>query len=329
MPFGQGKHLYEVVEGWGKHFYSPFVEVAGIATNGYDRVCVLTRGVDPVLIFDSEGNFVKCWGRQYASWPHGICVGPDGFLYIADGDHTVRKLTDDGELIMTLGKRNERSDTGCIGKDYRTIKRAAGPFNFPTDVALDKEGNIYVSDGYANARVHKFSKEGELLLSWGEPGRKPGQFNVPHGIFVADELVYVADRENARIQVFERDGKFVREWDANRPCDVVVYEGNVIVGELGYNVGYGSYGWGPVTTRPKDDIKASRLSIFSSDGELLSRWGTDDYRAPGSFKAPHAVCADSKGSIYVGEVVISQAEKLGDVPGDCHALQKFMKLPQD
>ena len=103
----------------------------------------------------------------------------------------------------------------------------------------------------------------------------------------------------------------------------------MIVGELGYNIGYGSYGWGPVTTKPKDGIKASRLSIFSSDGEVLSRWGTDDYRAPGSFKAPHAVCVDSKGSIYVGEVVISQAEKVGDVPRDCHALQKFMKLPQD
>ena len=96
----------------------------------------------------------------------------------------VKKLTPDGKLVMTLGKRNQPSDTGCTSKDYRTIKGAAGPFNFPTDVALDKEGNIYVSDGYANARVHKFSKEGELLLSWGEPGRKPGQFNVPHGIFV-------------------------------------------------------------------------------------------------------------------------------------------------
>ena len=321
MPFGQGKYVYEVVEGWGKHFYSPFVEVAGIAIDKHDRVYILTRGVDPLLIYDLQGNFIKCWGRQYTSWPHSVSVDPDGFLYIADGDHTIKKLTPDGKLIMTLGTRNQPSDTGCTNKDYRTIKGASGPFNFPTDVALDKDGDIYVSDGYGNARVHKFSKEGELLFSWGEPGRKAGQFNVPHGIFVSGETVYVADRENSRIQLFDRDGKFDREWDVNRPTDVVVHDGNVIVSEMGYNAGQRL-----ISTKPKDGINAGRLSIFSIAGELLSQWGTDDYRAPGSFKAPHAVSVDSKGSIYVGEVVISQAEKVGDVPGDCHALQKFKKL---
>jgi DNA-binding beta-propeller fold protein YncE len=322
MHFGQEGHVYGVVEGWGKHFYSPFVEVAGIAIDACDRVYILTRGIDPLFVFDSEGNFVKCWGRAYSSWPHGVCIGPDGLLYIADGDHTVKKLTPDGKLMMTLGKEYQPSDTGCIDKDYRTIKRAAGPFNIPTDVSLDKEGNIYVSDGYANARVHKFSKEGELLLSWGEPGRKPGQFNLPHGIFVSEGIIYVADRENSRLQLFETDGKFLGEWHANRPTDVVVHEGNVFVSELGYNVGFGLQ-----STKPEDGIKAARLSIFSLEGELLSRWGTDNYCAPGSFKAPHAVSVDSKGSIYVGEVVISQAEKVGDVPGDCHALQKFIELP--
>jgi len=320
MPYGQGKYTYEVMEGWGKHFYSPFVEVTGIATDVHDKVYILTRALDPVFIFNSEGNFIKCWGREYASWPHGLCISQDGFLYSADGDHTVKKLTQDGELIMTLGKKNQPSDTGCINKDYRTVKRAAGPFNYPTDVALDEEGNIYVSDGYGNARIHRFSKDGELQLSWGEPGRNPGQFNLPHGIFVSEGIVYVADRENSRIQLFEKDGKFLEEWYVNRPTDVVVHEKKVIVSELGYNVGIRLQ-----STKPKDEIRAARLSIFSLEGELLSCWGTDDCCAPGSFKAPHAVCVDTKGSIYVGEVVITSAEKPGTVPANCHALQKFVK----
>ncbi|MGQ9782011.1 MAG: peptidyl-alpha-hydroxyglycine alpha-amidating lyase family protein [Nitrososphaeria archaeon] len=321
MPFGQGKYVYEVVEGWGKHFYSPFVEVTGIATDSQDRIYILTRGLDPVLIFDSEGNFIKCWGREYASWPHGICVGKDGLLYVADGDHTVKKLTPNGELVMTLGKRNQPSDTGCANKDYRTIMKAAGPFNYPTDVAVDKDGTIYVSDGYGNARIHKFSEEGELMISWGEPGREPGQFNLPHGVAVSEGIVYVADRENSRIQLFDTDGGFLEEWPANRPTDVVVYKGKVIVTELGYNIGARLQ-----STQPKDGVKTARLSILTLDGTVLSRWGTDDCCAPGSFKAPHALCVDTKGSIYVGEVVITSAEKPGTVPGNCHTLQKFVQV---
>ncbi|MGD0329964.1 MAG: 6-bladed beta-propeller [Nitrososphaeria archaeon] len=112
---------------------------------------------------------------------------------------------------MILGKRNQPSNTGCVGKDYSTIKQAAGPFNYPTDIALDDEQNIYVSDGYGNCRVHVFSKEGEFICSWGEPARRPGQFNLPHGIFVHDRIVYVADRENSRIQLFDTKGEFLNE----------------------------------------------------------------------------------------------------------------------
>jgi len=167
MGFGEGDHIYEVVEGWGKHFFSPFIDVSAVGADSMDKVYVLVRSLDPILVFDSNGNFLKSWGRKYFTRPHGLCVGQDDSIYCTDGDHTVRKFTPDGELLMTLGKKNHHSDTGCVEvgfpefPDYKTVKKAAGPFFFPTDVAVDTEGNLYVSDGYGNARIHKFSKEGE------------------------------------------------------------------------------------------------------------------------------------------------------------------------
>jgi DNA-binding beta-propeller fold protein YncE len=315
----QGKHAYNVIEGWGKHFYTPFVEVTGLGIDGSDRIYVLSRGLDPLMIFDSEGNFLRCWGREYASWPHGICVSSDDLIFTADGDHTVKKLSQDGKLLMTLGKRNQPSDTGCKNKDYRTIKREAGPFNYPTDVALDDDGNIYVSDGYGNSRIHKFSKEGELLISWGKPGSMPGQFCLPHGIFVFEDTVLVADRENSRIQLFNTNGKFIDQWHANRPTDVFVHDEKVFVSELGYNTGLALK-----STEPRDGIKTARISIFTLKGELLSRWGTDEICKPGSFMAPHCICVDSKDSIYVGEVAITSSIS-GKVPANCHTIQKFVK----
>ena len=171
MTFSQAEHVYEAVEGWGRHFYSPFVEVSGVGVDSKNRVYAFIRGVDPLLVFDSDGHFLRSWGRERFVRPHGLYVGPDDSIYCTDdGDHTVKKFAPDGTLLMTLGSRNQPSETGCVNKDYRTIKKAAGPFNSPTDVALDREGNLYVSDGYGNARIHKFSGDGQLLHSWGEPG---------------------------------------------------------------------------------------------------------------------------------------------------------------
>lgn len=321
MVIGQGEYLYKVAEGWGGHFYSPFVEVVGLGVDSKNRVYVFIRGVDPVLVFNSEGNFLRSWGREYFIWPHGLYVGPDDSIYCTDGDHTVRRFTSEGKLLMTLGKKNKPSETGCVGRDYRTIKRAAGPFNCPTDTAMDAEGNLYVSDGYGNARIHKFSKDGDLLLSWGEPGRGPGQFNLPHGICLDREgRVYVADRENSRIQLFDSEGRFLQQWDANRPTDVFIHDRRLYVTELGYMTGTGL-----ISTSPRDKVRFARLSIFTLDGEILARWGSENGCAPGSFFAPHGLCVDSKGDIYVGEVVITSVGSTGPVPPNCHTLQKFVR----
>jgi len=197
MSYGLGKYTYELAD-WHAQYpggWQP-VEVNGISLDSKDRLYAFNSGEYPVTVFDSDGKFLASWGKDYFTHNHGSCVGPDDSLYVADdGNHTVGKFTTDGKLLMALGTRGKPSDTGYTktGPDGKklnifeaigTTKRGGPPFNSPTDVALSPKGEIYVADGYGNARVHKFTADGKLLLSWGEPGKGPGQFVVPHGIAV-------------------------------------------------------------------------------------------------------------------------------------------------
>src|SRR5439155_3030800 len=153
-------------------------------------------------------------------------------------------------------------DTGATTLAFRTIHRPGPPFHYPTNLALSPQGEMYVSDGYGNARIHKFSPDGRLLFSWGEPGSGPGQFQIPHGIAVdLQGTVYVADRENSRIQLFSPDGKYLGEWtDVVRPCQVFIDRAeNAYVAELGFRAGM----W-PGTTAPSADAPGGRVSIFDS-----------------------------------------------------------------
>src|SRR5262249_60006932 len=127
------------------------------------------RSTHPVTVFDRHGSFLTSWGEGTIRRAHGIHIGPDDAVYLTDDlDHTVRKFTTDGKLLLTLGTSGQPSDTGIDGIDYRTIRRAAGPFHRPTNVALNADGSIVVTDGYGNCRVHHFSADGKLLHSWGE-----------------------------------------------------------------------------------------------------------------------------------------------------------------
>lgn len=328
MRVGAGRFQYEALarwqqlpEGWS------FVEVAGVATDSRDRVYVFTRGEHPVIVFDRNGKFLTSWGEGLFVRPHGITIGPDDAVYCTDDmDHTVRKFTPEGKLLLTLGTRGRCSETGIVGNDYRTIKRGGPPFNLPTNVALAKNGDLFVTDGYGNARVHRFAPDGRLLFSWGEPGSGPGQFNLPHGIAVdRDDTVYVADRENSRVQVFSPKGEFLGQWtDVVRPMQVLVdARDNVFVAEVGFRAGL--YPW----TAPPDPLVGARVSVFTRDGKLLARWGEGDRPcAVGNFFAPHDICGDSRGDLYVGEVVMSAGGRKGLVPADCHALQKFVRLAE-
>ena len=318
---------WEPCEGWGilpKGWR--FVEVAGVATDSQDRVFVFNRGEHPVIIFDRDGQFLGSWGADLFTRPHGLTIGPEDRLYCCDDlDHTVKTFNPKGRPLSTLGTSGCASDTGATSMDFRTICRAAGPFHYPTNLAIAPDGSLYISDGYGNARIHRFSPDGVHLFSWGEPGSGPGEFRLPHGIAVGpDGTVVVADRENSRLQFFSADGQFIREWtDVARPCQVVVdAHGDVYVAELGFRAGM----W-PGTTPPSDDPTGGRVSVFDKNGLLLARWGGGlNPCAPGDFFAPHDLCLDSRGDLYVGEVIWSAGGDKGAVSPDCHSLQKFVRV---
>ena len=311
---------YEVVENWAKPPQGwSLDDVVGVVADAKDRIYVFNRSSHPMMIFDREGNFLDSWGEEIFNAPHNVRIGPDGLMYCVDyGDHTVRKLTSEGELLLTLGSQNKSSNTGAVGVDYRTIKQVAGPFNKPTDVAFGPSGELYVSDGYGNARIHTFSQEGELLSSWGEVGDGPRQFHLPHNVWVDPrQRLYVCDRENSRIQILTLKGDLITQWeDVNRPtCIYIDGNGNVFVTELGYR----KESMFPGATPPLDRNLYPRITKRDLDGKVLAEWGKGaDGCAPGKFFAPHTVCADSKGDLYVGEVTGTVG-----APSGCHALQKF------
>lgn len=213
---GSGEHRYEVIENWGKlpdgwHYG----EVAAVGVDSKDNVYVFNRGAHPVIVFDRDGNFLRSWGEDIGFVnAHGAATGPDDMLYLTDDfGAAVRKCTPEGKVVMT------------IGTPGKPAPRFSGdPFNRCTHTALSPQGDIYVSDGYQNARVHKYAPDGKLMFSWGEPGTGPGQFNLVHNIACDDDgLVYVADRENHRVQVFDGAGKYQTEWhNMLRPCGLYV-----------------------------------------------------------------------------------------------------------
>ncbi len=324
---GQGELQYRPVIGWGelpddwRH-----LDAVGVSTDSQGNALVFNRGGHPVIVFDRDGKFLRSWGDDIFTRPHGITIGPDDMLYCVDDfDHTVRKFSPDGKLLLTLGVSGQRSETGATTIDYRTIRQSAGPFNMPTNLALAPNGEMYVSDGYGNARVHRFAPDGELLGSWGEPGAGPGQFHVPHGIAVDQHgTVYVADRENSRLQLFSPTGQFLTEWtDIARPCEIFIdAENHLFVAELGYRAGMF-----PGNEPPPGKPTGGRVSIFDLAGQLLSRWGGGDHPcAPGDFFAPHDVWVDCFGDLYVSEVTYSAGGNKGMVPADCPPLQKFVRI---
>ncbi|HEX4986639.1 MAG TPA: peptidyl-alpha-hydroxyglycine alpha-amidating lyase family protein [Burkholderiales bacterium] len=287
---GSGNYRYKVIQDWAKLPDGwTFTDVAAVAVDRKDRVYVFNRGAHPMIVFDRDGNFLRSWGEGVFHRAHGLHIGPDESLYCTDdGDHSVRKCTLEGKVLLTIG---------IPGKPSPYM--SGEPFHRCTHTALSPRGDIYVSDGYGNAQVHKYSPDGKRIKTWGQPGTGPGEFNIPHNLCCDHEgWVYVADRENHRVQVFDGDGSYETEWhNLHRPCGMVMETGRdplCYIGEIGPTM--------PVN-RQVPNI-GPRISIVDSEGGLVARFGAAHagHDRPDQFVAPHGMAVDSRGDIYVGEV---------------------------
>lgn len=277
MAFGAGKYTYEVAVGWGKLPAGwQWGWIPAVACDSQDRVFVYSRSEHPLVVFDREGNFLASWGEGILQDAHGIFIDAEDNVYCTERNtHCVRKFNKQGDLVMTLGTPGKAAE------------RDGDPFNKPTDLAVASTGELFVSDGYGNARVHKFSPDGTLIKSWGERGSGPGQFALSHCVRVdKHDRVWVCDRENNRIQIFDTDGNLLTEWtDLLRP-DTIYFDPNndiVYIAELTHQV-----------------------SIWTLDGDLIAKWGgAQPSEKPGEFAGgPHGIWADSRGDLYVGEVLM-------------------------
>lgn len=282
-------------------------EVPGVSVAADDTVYLLTRNTsNPVIALTPDGEFVRTFGAgTFTNRTHAILAAHDGFIYCADdGAHTITKWTPEGELVMTIGTPGQAAP-----------KFSGRPFNRPTDMVVTADGTILISDGYGNARIHRYSPDGALLQSWGEPGIDPGQFMVPHNLGLDGDRLYVADREAHRVQVFRTDGTLLAVWNnVHRPCGMTVGpDGNVYVGELnGVALMEGAPGIG------------HRVSVYDREGTLLGRYGdAEEGEAPGQFIAPHGLAVDSRGDVYVAEVSFTIRGSHLDPP---RALKSLTKL---
>lgn len=319
---------FKVSEGW-EQLPTGYVhkDVDGVAVDSQDNVYLMTRMQARVIVYDRTGRFLRSWGEQiFTPRTHGITIGADDLVYtVDDGDHTLRKFTPEGQQLMVIGIPGVPSETGYDEKKgHGSVIKSGPPFNRPTGIAVAQNGEIYVSDGYGNARIHRFSGDGNLIQSWGEPGEGPGQFRLPHAVAISsDQRIFVADRENDRIQIFSPDGLFLEEWrHVQRPTDIAFdREGRVYVSELWWVPGQKSFTRGPI----KYDLPGG-LRVLDLAGNVLLHWCSADREAPGNFVSPHTLCIDSRGDLYVGEVTWTFGVSKYGIAEDTHTFQKFVRV---
>ena len=270
------KYDYELVQSWVTLPDSmTFGTVSSVAADSQNRVYVYQRKDPPIVVLDSDGNYLNSWGISAFNLPHGFCI-VDDVIYLTDREDSVcLKYTLDGKPLMVLGDRGVHSDTGCE-EPGELVPRAAGPFNYPSEMYPSPSGDLYVSDGYRNSRVHRFSAEGRYITSWGTPGKGgPGEFHLPHSLLIDEEgLVYVCDRENNRIQVFTPEGEFITMWtDMTRPNDISQsVDGDFYIAESTF------------------EGSTPRITVRDKEGEILSSWES---------RQAHGLWVDKQDSVYL------------------------------
>jgi len=273
-----GEDRYRVETDWVDLDGGPALRnVSQVAADSQGNVYVFQRSDPPVVVLDRGGRYLRSWGTGLVVDAHGIFVTGDDRVLLADRDgHRVLCMTTSGEVLFTIGAADR--------------PRFQAPFNHPADLAVAPDGTIYVADGYGNSCVHRFSSDGAWLSSWGRPGSGPGEFTTPHGVWaLADGRVLVADRENDRVQVFDREGDFIEQWrDHYHPMDIYVdAAGGIHVTD-----------------------QVPRLSRLDGHGALVGRCKPVPVGA-------HGIWGDSSGNLFLAEVApIDRVTRLAPMPRD-------------
>lgn len=282
---GNDRYTYELIRDFPRMPKGQSMGVVSrVATDAQDHVYVFQRQDPPVLIFDREGNYRGCWGIGTMKEAHGLKIVGDVAYTTDRPDSVAVSFTLDGRPLLVLGQRGVHSDTGDVKSPW-LAERAAGPFNHPTEMLPHPNGDIYVTDGYRNARVHRFTRDGRLVKSWGTPGKGEGQFHLPHSIAITpDGKLYVADRGNKRIQIFTPDGEFLGQWTGmGGPNDIALgRDGNFYIAEQ------------------EDGDKPACICVRDPQGNVLVRLET---------RHVHGVGVDSRGDIYAGLTVDRSVDK--------------------
>ncbi len=277
--------------------------MSGVAVDAQDNVWVLSRAGPPVQVYQPDGKFLRSWGAGLLDTPHQLRIDRQGNVWLADsGNHVVLQCSTEGKVIRTLGTRGE---AGC---DERH-------FNRPADMVVAPDGDVFVADGYGNARVVHFDKNGKFVKSWGKLGGEPGEFSLPHSVALDSKgRLYVADRNNSRVQVFDQDGKFLDQWR------------NIMVPSSFWMTKDDELwvcGSSPMPWRADDRVlgyppKDQLFMKFNTSGKLLQLWaaplGKDGNEQPGELNWVHGLALDSKGNIYAVDIQGKRAQKF--VPQD-------------
>ena len=249
---------------------------SAVATNTKGEIYLFHRGPRPLLCVDAAGKLLRAWGDDHIGTPHGLRVDRNDNVWVTDmGRHRVLKFDPTGKLLLALG-------TGKAGTGNDEFDR-------PTDIAFAPNGDVFVSDGYGNSRVMKFSAAGRFLKSWGTKGTQPGEFDLPHAIILDSKgRLLVGDRENERIQLFDVEGKFLDQWPGFAPYGIAINgEGHVFVA----------------------DAQANQVLRLDAAGKVQQRWGQKG-TAPGEFDVPHMLAFDQAGNLFVAEVGNMRFQKL-------------------
>jgi sugar lactone lactonase YvrE len=303
---------FEPVFGWPSLPHPmAFKEATSVGVDSDDNVYVFSRGRWPLTVFDRDGNFKSTWGAGEFDRPHGIHIdGDDNLWLIDDRGHFVQKRDRKGKVLLQLGERGKPAPW-----------QGGRPFNRPTDVVTHPEtGDIFVSDGYGNSAVHRFSAKGKHLKSWGTPGSLPGEFSLPHNLcLLGDDRIVVCDRENFRLQVFTLDGKFVDQWHMHRPIAICAGQGGdatLYVGEAG----------APPVQAGVPNL-GLRIAVLDGDGKMVTAFGAGTSgEGPEQFMSPHGMAIDSQGSVYIAEVSYTAHGSHQNPPREVISLRKWKRV---